>query len=204
MSCDDGSSSSLILASASPRRRELLAASGLTFEVCPSQVPEVQLPDESPEAFVRRLAAAKAREVATSYRARGDLRPVLGADTVVVIDGTTLGKAATVEEAREMLATLSGRVHRVVTGVCVLSATGTEEVQAVATEVEFKTLTAREIATYLRTDDWQDKAGAYAIQDRAAYMVRTIRGSYTNVVGLPLCEALEALGRAGVGALAAG
>jgi septum formation protein len=187
-----------ILASASPRRRELLAGAGLAFDVEPSQVSEETRPGEGPQAYVSRLAQDKARDVAAPARARGDLRPVLAADTTVVVDGTALGKPADAAEARQMLQSLSGRTHQVITGVCVIDGAGQETVEAVTTQVTFKRLTDDELAWYLQSGEWQDKAGAYAIQGHAACLVPAISGSYTNVVGLPLCESVTLLRRAGV------
>lgn len=193
-----------ILASASPRRRELLASAGLCFDVQPSRVGEEPWRGEDPEHYVRRLAADKARQVAAEARARGDTRPVLAADTTVVLDGQPLGKPADVAEARWMLEALSDRAHQVITAFCVIGPSGAEELESVATEVRFKRLRPEEVDAYLASLEWQDKAGGYAIQGRAACLVRTITGSYTNVVGLPLCESVEALRRAGVRAGGAG
>ena len=187
-----------ILASSSPRRRRLLDSAGLTFDVIPASVPEDPGADETPAAYVRRLAAEKAAEVARRQRAQGDSRPVLAADTTVVLDGEPLGKPADRNRAREMLVRLSGRTHLVITGVCLLDEDGGEHGQVVTTEVEFKELSAAEIEAYLDAGEWRDKAGSYGIQGRAAVMVRSVYGSYTNVVGLPLCEAVEALCEAGV------
>lgn len=189
-----------ILASSSPRRRDLLASAGLAFETDPGDVPEEPTPGEAPAAYVRRLARDKAREVARRRRSAGDSRPVLAADTVVVLDGEPLGKPADRAEARRMLERLSGRAHHVITGFCIVDATGGEQHEEVTTEVHFKQLRAGEIEAYLDTNEWVDKAGSYGVQGKAAHMVRTVLGSYTNVVGLPLCETVEALRRAGVDA----
>lgn len=184
----------IVLASASPRRAELLASAGLPFVVVPSSVVEERLPGEPPDAFVRRLAAAKARDVAA---ARPDSF-VLAADTDVVLDGDVLGKPRDTDDARAMLARLSGRVHDVVTGYEVYdAATRRAEGGVVRTRVEFATLTGAEIEAYVATGEPMGKAGGYAIQGRAAGMVRRIEGSYTNVVGLPLREVLETLARMG-------
>jgi septum formation protein len=184
----------IVLASASPRRAELLASAGVRFIVVPSQVVEERLPSETPEDFVRRLAAAKAREVA---RRRRD-GVVLGADTEVVLDAEVLGKPRDDEDARAMLARLSGRVHDVLTGYEVYDP-GTERGDGgvVRTRVEIAVLRRTEIDAYVATGEPRGKAGAYAIQGRAAGLVRRIEGSYTNVVGLPLREVLESLARMG-------
>ena len=183
----------LILASSSPRRRALLASAGLTFAVEPSSVDEGVLPGEAAADYVRRIAAAKASEVAGRWRADGDSRPVLGADTAVVVEGRILGKPADRDEARRFLAQLSGREHEVITGFCILLADDRRHHAEVVTKVRFKVLHPAEVEAYLDTGEWRDKAGAYAVQGNAAYMVESLSGSYTNVVGLPLCEVVEAL-----------
>jgi septum formation protein len=184
----------IVLASASPRRAELLASAGLSFVVVPSSVVEERLPGEAAEEFVRRLAAAKARDVAGAQRDG----VVVGADTEVVLDGEILGKPRDDEDARSMLARLSGRAHDVVTGYEVYDiAAGRGEGGVVHTRVEFAPLSREEIDAYVASGEPRGKAGAYAIQGRAAGMIRRIEGSYTNVVGLPLREVLEALGRMG-------
>ena len=177
--------SQLILASASPRRRELLASLEVGFRVVIPEIDETPLPGEKPRAFVERLAEEKACAVDADGT-------VVAADTIVVQNDTILGKPTDAAHAREMLSSLSGKMHEVVTGVCVKSAARTV-VFSVATEVAFRTLTADEIARYIATGEPMDKAGAYAIQGGAAHMIRSIQGSYTNVVGLPLCELHETL-----------
>ena len=180
----------LILASSSPRRRQLLQQIGLEFDVVPSEVKEDFIDGESPKDHVLRLAEVKARKVGEIYPNRW----VVGADTVVSIDGKILGKPQTDREACQMLLTLSGRDHLVVTGVSVChEAKGKGETIAVETLVRIKTLNPEEINWYIRTGEPFDKAGGYAIQGRGAFMVQRIEGSYTNVVGLPLCELLEVL-----------
>jgi septum formation protein len=182
----------IVLASASPRRSELLESAGIPFSVIPADIPEEPLPGESPTAHVLRLAEEKARAVAGS--AGGDL--FIGADTVVVCDGEIMGKPVDAADARRMLSALSGRTHEVITGFALYDRERDRLVSdAVSTRVIFKPLTSREIDAYVATGCPFDKAGAYAIQGGAAYMVRGIEGSYTNVVGLPLCEVVEALGR---------
>ncbi|PLX98157.1 MAG: septum formation inhibitor Maf [Desulfuromonas sp.] len=187
----------LVLASASPRRRELLASLGYRFEVEVSQVDEAVLPEEQPAAHVVRLSEEKAREVAA--RVAGAGRWYLGSDTVVVCDGQILGKPADAAQARTMLAMLSGRSHEVYSGFALYDR-HSEQMRsgAVVTEVEFRPLTKAEIAGYIASGEPFDKAGAYAIQGLAAAMVRRISGSYSNVVGLPLCEVVEALTAAGL------
>jgi len=187
----------MILASSSARRRELLGAAGVSFEVHPSDVPEDRHPGESPEAFAQRVAHDKASHVAGLRAQYGDTRPVLGANTIVVVDGDVLGKPGDREDARRMLRRLAGRSHEVLTGFCLVH-DGQVQTQLSRTTVTFKPLRDPEITRYLDRAAWQDKAGAYAVQEHAAYMVRHIDGSYTNVVGLPLCETIELLERAGV------
>lgn len=178
----------LILASASPRRAELLAAAGIPFEVRPADVDESVLPGEPADAYVRRVA----REKALAAGAGAPRAPILGADTVVVADGEILGKPRDAEDARRMLRGLSGISHRVLTGVCLVPAGSAEggdaraEVRVAATTVEFAALTDEEIAWYVSTGEPMDKAGAYAIQGFASRFVTRIDGSYSNVVGLPV------------------
>jgi septum formation protein len=180
----------LILASASPRRQELLTLASVQFVVVPRDADETARPGESPGEHVRRLARAKAARVAERHAGRW----VLAADTAVVIDERILGKPRDPREAEEMLRLLSGRVHEVLTGYCLLRfPSGGERERTVSSRVSFKDLSAEEIRRYTRTEEPYDKAGGYAIQGRAAYMIREIQGSYTNVVGLPLCEVMEDL-----------
>lgn len=184
----------IVLASASPRRAELLASAGIRFTVVPSTLAESVRPTEAPADAVRRLAREKARDVAR--RAEG--RFFLGADTVVVLERRVLGKPRDREDAEAMLARLSGRVHEVMTGFEVYDKEAGRAIGGVVTtRVEFKPLLPDEIRAYVATGCALDKAGAYAIQGRAAYMIRRVEGSYTNVVGLPLCEVVEALGQLG-------
>jgi septum formation protein len=184
----------IVLASASPRRAELLASAGLRFIVVPSLVVEERLPSEAPDAFVRRLAAAKACGVAET-RLDG---VVVGADTEVVLDGEVLGKPRDDDDARAMLVRLSGRPHDVLTGYEVYdAAAGRGEGGVVRTRVEFAALSRAEIDAYVATGEPRGKAGAYAIQGRGAGLIRRVEGSYTNVVGLPLREVLETLARMG-------
>lgn len=171
----------LILASASPRRAELLRAAGIDFDVIVADVDESVRPGEASEGYVRRLAEAKARAVID--RAAG--RPVLGADTVVVVDGQILGKPAGDDDATRMLRMLSGRAHQVITGVSM--ARGGDAVTDVeVTTVEFAPLSQAEIDWYVASGEPADKAGAYAVQGLASRFVRRLDGSYSNVVGLPV------------------
>ena len=173
-----GSSSvTIVLASASPRRADLLRAAGIEFEVIAADIDERVLAGESPEAYVRRLAEEKAKAVAPCAGGR----PVLAADTVVVIDGAILGKPADAADARRMLQLLSGRSHAVLTAVCLNSVSRVE-----ITAVEFDRLSPDEIDWYVASGEPMDKAGAYAIQGLASRFVTSITGSYSNVVGLPV------------------
>ena len=173
-----------ILASASPRRRELLRNAGFDFDVQPSQVVEEIKPGESPEEFARRAAREKAMQVVASSPA-GSL--VLGADTVVVIDGETLGKPSNREDATRMLQFLSGRTHQVHTGVCLVRAPGQiEALEHATTLVTFRELDEEEIRRYVESGEPMDKAGAYAVQGLASKFVTRILGCYSNVVGLPV------------------
>ncbi len=178
----------LVLASGSPRRRALLESIGLSLEVRPADVDETPRPGEDPVAYARRLSATKAAGVEGW---------VLAADTVVHREQRIWGKPAGPEEAGRMLAELSGGVHFVTTGVC-LGKLGEHVVFSETTRVEFRELSAMEIRTYVDTGEPLDKAGAYGIQGLAAGFVRQIEGSYTNVVGLPLAQVVEHLGRLGM------
>jgi septum formation protein len=178
----------LILASASPRRRELLAQAGYRFEVQPSSVSESRRPDEDAIRFATRLAREKAVEVfARSQTTVGIM--VLGADTVVVCDGEVMGKPADVADAERMLLQLSGRTHHVITGVAVVWGAGSSpaiEIAAELTQVTMRTLSPEEVSAYVATGEPMDKAGAYAIQGYAGRWIPRISGCYFNVVGLPL------------------
>lgn len=184
--------SRIVLASASPRRSELLESAGIRFQVIPGYIDETPLPDEKPLDHVLRLAEQKAREVAG--REDGDL--FIGADTIVLCDGEIMGKPVDTTDAVRMLRALSGRHHQVITGTAIYEKGNDKALRrAVTTKVLFKELSDAEISAYVATGCPMDKAGAYAIQGGAAFMVRSIEGSYTNVVGLPLCEVVEALQR---------
>jgi len=171
----------LILASASPRRAQLLTAAGIRFETRAADVNETPLPGELPDAYVQRLAREKA--VAVARTAPGRL--VLGADTTVVVDRRILAKPAEAAEAREMLEQLAGRPHEVLTGVA-LAGEGEPAVAVASTAVWFAPMTSEDIAWYVETGEWHDKAGAYGIQGKISRFVARVEGSYTNVVGLPV------------------
>jgi septum formation protein len=186
---------SLILASRSPRRRYLLEQAGLTFSVIPSTLDESSVPVSPPADHVRMLANAKAMEVAELYPKSW----VLGADTLVLIGDAVLGKPDTPVQARRMLRALSGKTHRVLTGYCICCKAAERSFsETVETKVSFKTLNETEIDWYLSTGEPFDKAGAYAVQGLGSFLVKRIEGSYTNVVGLPVCEVIECLLREGV------
>jgi len=192
--------SGIVLASASPRRRELLASVGIAFDVVPSGAPEEILPGETPEEHVVRLSKEKAWEVAGRSEVAG--RWFVGSDTIVLRNDAILGKPKDDKDAADMLRSLSGRAHRVLSGYTVFDREqGTTVAGCVATTVRFKELTESEIAGYIATGEPIDKAGAYAIQGIGAFMVLAIEGSYTNVVGLPLCEIVEVLERLGAARL---
>ncbi len=175
----------LILASASPRRLQLLAQIGIVpDEVAVADIDETPLPGELPGDLATRLAAAKAARVAERFA--GDF--VLGADTVVACGRRVLPKAADEKQAHDCLKLLSGRRHRVFGGVAVVDPEGATHSRRVTTVVTFKRLSRDDIRTYLGAGEWRDKAGGYAVQGRAAAFVSRINGSYANVVGLPLFE----------------
>ncbi len=182
----------LVLASASPRRRDLLAGLGLAFDIVPSRVEETPLANEAPREHVTRLSLAKAQEVAGRPEVAG--RWFLGSDTIVVQDGRLLGKPRDPQEAQAMLRALSGRWHEVHSGYALHDRrNGRALAEAAVTRVRFRELTGGEIARYIASGEPLDKAGSYAIQGLAAYMVAAIEGSYTNVVGLPLGAVLDLL-----------
>jgi septum formation protein len=180
----------LILASRSPRRKALLEALRLDIKAVPSGVVESFREGESPKDHVLRLATEKAEWVAKRFPERW----VIGADTTVVIEGRALGKPGDASEATAMLSLLSGRDHWVLTGYTITRKKGSTLVsRVVETRVKVKDLSAEEITWYIRTGEPFDKAGAYAIQGVGCFMVVGIEGSYTNVVGLPVCQVLESL-----------
>ena len=181
----------LLLASASPRRRELLERVGVPLEVHPADVDETELPDEAPAAYVRRVARSKALAV---KRLPGQW--VLAADTTVTIDGKILAKASTPEEATAMLRLLSGRVHQVITAFTIVGDVDDAPYHRdglIASDVAMIAMSDTQLADYVASGEWRGKAGAYAVQGIGAALVREVRGSVTNVIGLPLVEVLEAL-----------
>ncbi len=189
-----GARPALILASASPRRRDLLAQIGLVPDrVVPAALDETRLSDELPDAHAKRLAEAKARAVAQANPGAF----VLGADTVVALGRRILPKAEDEATARRCLAALSGRRHRVIGGVCLVSPDGRMRQRLVTSIVAFNRLAEADIRAYLASGEWHGKAGGYGIQGRAAAYIRFVSGSYSNVVGLPLFETYNLLIGAG-------
>ena len=184
----------LILASKSPRRSELLKQAGLTFSVIPSDFDEDTVALSNPDSDVVTLAESKALDVSRKHPDAW----VIGADTIVLIGRKILGKPASAEEAFEMLQRLSGKTHQVLTGYCICCKKKNRVFsETVKTDVDFKRLTDAEINWYIQTGEPFDKAGGYAIQGIGSFLVRSINGSYTNVVGLPVCEVMEHLIREG-------
>jgi len=181
----------LALASASPRRRDLLAAAGIGAEIAPQDVDESLVPNETPMAYVLRVARAKAAAYGGSCEA------VLAADTTVAIDGLSLAKSEDDADAKRMLRVLAGRAHVVHTAVVLRTPAGTME-RVVSTEVRFRALSDAEIERYVVSGEHKDKAGAYGIQGKGGALVDAVDGSYTNIVGLPLEETLAMLRAAGV------
>lgn len=180
----------LILASASPRRLELLRQAGISPDkVVPADINESTHPREVPLAYARRTAKEKATAVSSQYP--GNF--ILAADTVVALGRRILPKAETEAEARECLALLSGRRHRVISGICVIAPDGKKKMQEVTSVVRFQRLTAEDIDGYIASGEWQGKAGGYAIQGKAAILISFMSGSYSNIVGLPLHETLRML-----------
>jgi septum formation protein len=194
----------LVLASASPRRQELLRNAGIPFVVQPTDIPEIPQPGEAPRMFSERLAREKALAV---FRRRPD-DFVLGADTVVVVDAQILGKPRDADDAARMLRLLSGRKHQVITGVCLVSPqlrtenrkpeTSFEDVRSETTLVTMDALTDDDIRSYVSTSEPMDKAGAYAIQGRASRWISRVEGDYFNVVGLPVSLVYKMLRERGV------
>jgi septum formation protein len=194
-----GTQHKLVLASASPRRRDILQQLGLSFRVIESAVDEPPHAGQEPEAYASGLAALKAEAVAAQLRAAGEERTfVLGADTIVVIDGRVLGKPRDDADARVMVGTLAGRWHEVITAVSLraVSASVRQDV-AIHTRVAFRALSPEDVIRYVATGEGRDKAGAYAIQGMGTGVVRAIDGSHSNVVGLPASETLDLLRAAG-------
>lgn len=190
----DHSPPPIVLASQSPRRLELLAQIGIVpTRIDPAHIDETAHPDEKPGPLAERLAVEKCQEVAP--RNQGVF--ILSADTVVAVGRRILGKPANIRDANKFLKLLSGRRHRVYSGVCITAPDGRQIHRSVMSQVVFKNLSPAEINGYLATDEWQGKAGGYGIQGRAASFIRSVHGSYSNVVGLPLFETSNML--AGLG-----
>ena len=185
------------LASASPRRRELLSLLLEEFDCCSADIDETPISDELPEDYVLRMAVEKASAV------KNERGVIIGSDTVVVLSGNILQKPASVEDARGMLSALSGQTHQVMTAVAIMIDAELMTIIS-TTEVTFSTLEMPLIEAYLATDEPWDKAGAYGIQGIAGSFVRRINGSYSSVVGLPLCETRELLESAGIRTRTAG
>jgi septum formation protein len=183
-------SAPFILASLSPRREELLRSAGLQFKIIPAHVNEEYLQGENPREHVRRLSQDKAMVIAR----KNPSSLALGADTIVVIDGLILGKPKNKKQAREMLERLSDREHKVFTGFTLAHiATKVYKTKVISSAVRFKKISPEEMQWYVNCDEPYDKAGGYAVQGKGACFIKSIRGSYTNVIGLPLCEVLEEL-----------
>lgn len=188
----------LVLASASPRRRALLSQLGLRFEVQESGVDEPPHGDQVPAAYAASLARLKSEAVRARLEVQGSETFVLAADTIVVVDGVVLGKPRDDEDAVRMLSALQGREHEVITAVALTHAGGhTVHEIAVRSRVQFRAFDAAGARRYVASGEGRDKAGSYAVQGRGAGLVRAIFGSYSNVVGLPVCETLELLVAAG-------
>ncbi len=184
----------LILASGSPRRKELLSYFGIPMEIIKPEIQEHVDPELSPEEVVKSLAFQKGDSVVKTI---GDRNPVLSSDTIVVLDGKILGKPQDKEDAGNMMRRLSGRTHHVFTGVAVFYNENVD-LFAVKSGVTFKDLTEKEIADYCETDEPYDKAGAYAVQGIGSFMVKSIDGSYSNVIGLPVSEVIAHFQKLGI------
>ena len=185
----------LVLASASPRRKDLLAQAGYKFEVCASDADEQAGTDVSPDALATLNASRKAHAVQDTLADTHAV--VIGADTIVVLNGTVFGKPAYESEAKRMLEALSGHTHEVITGVCILSATR-EDAFAETTRVSFRELSNCEIDAYVKTGEPLDKAGAYGIQGFGGKLVSQVQGDYNNVVGLPVARLSQHLAQLGI------
>jgi len=180
----------IILASGSPRRRELLGDLGLEFEVHPSKAEEpAPLPNEVPKEYAMRMAEMKTRDVATHFTDKA----VLGADTIVVLDQQIMGKPKDEADALVKLTALSGQTHQVISAFCIILPGGKTITKAVSTDVDMRSSGEVELKSYIATGEPMDKAGAYAIQGIGTFLVTAIRGSYTNVVGLPVARVLDEL-----------
>jgi septum formation protein len=185
----------VILASSSPRRRQLLASIGLEFDVIPSHVPELRTEGEAPEEYVARLSREKAGAIALDHPTAW----IIAADTTVYLGDQVLEKPADADDAKRMLAAISGKTHVVYTGVTVLNASSDyRDTRLAETEVRMLPLAAEDIAWYVNTGEPMDKAGAYGAQGAGAVFIDSIHGSYTNVVGLPLALLFQMLRRAGI------
>lgn len=186
---------SIVLASESTRRVDILRTLGISFSIIPPDIDETRRRDETPREFVQRISYEKARKVGNHFPDKW----VIAADTIVVLKGKVLGKPANERDAFNMLRTLSGKWHKVITGYCVLNLLKNVVYRdIVETKVFVRDMTDDEIIKYIKTSEPMDKAGSYAVQGRGGYMVKEIKGSYTNVVGLPICEVAEALLSLGV------
>lgn len=191
----------IILASKSPRRRYLLQQAGLPFSVVPSDIDERSIPNAPPDIYVKLLSEAKADSISNIYPDKW----IIGADTIVLKDDMILGKPASRDDARSMLKQLSGQMHQVLTGYAICCrAKDRKYSETIKTEVLFKNLTDEEIEWYIHTKEPFDKAGAYAIQGLGTFLVKRINGSYTNVVGLPICEVIDFFIKEGLLPLAVG
>ena len=180
----------IILASGSPRRRELLGDLGLNFEVQPSKAEEpAPFPDEAPEDYAKRMAEMKTRDVAKHFTDK----TVLGADTIVVLGQEIMGKPKDDTDALTKLTALSGQTHQVISAFCIVLPNGKTITKAVTTAVDMRVSSEAELKGYIATGEPTDKAGAYAIQGIGTFLVTAIRGSYTNVVGLPVARVLDTL-----------
>jgi septum formation protein len=187
-------SGKFILASASPRRIELLSLMGLQFDIIPGNVDESFLNGETPKEHVLRLSVEKARKTSVQYPDAW----VMGADTIVAINGEVLGKPRTSDEAKEMLGKLSGQTHTVYTGFTLMKKSADIVIsEAVDSSVRFRLIPEDEMSWYVALEEPYDKAGGYAVQGMGAFFIREICGSYTNVMGLPLCEVVDVLKRVG-------
>jgi septum formation protein len=185
----------LILASSSPRRRELLSSLGLQFQVVPAELLEIPAPHEAARDFAVRVAEKKALAVGTKYPEAW----VIGADTIVVVEDEILGKPLNRDDAKRMLQRLANREHLVLTGYVLLKMAAGKKLKGVEeTLVKINALEEQEIEWYINTGEPLDKAGGYAIQGKGAFMVEWIKGSYTNVVGLPLCQLIGLFKEAGM------
>jgi septum formation protein len=192
LSLEEGLVSPLILASGSARRATLLEQAGVPFEVSVREIDESVDPGEDAVAYARRMAQQKADAAFEQLDACKRRRPLLAADTVVVARKMALGKPKDRADAKRMIETLAGGWHEVVTAFCILHR-GQRHLEHVTTEVHFRALSRAQVERYLDRAAWHDKAGAYAIQGEAAFIVSEIRGSHSNVIGLPICEVVEAL-----------